>query len=694
VRRSRTLNVLCDLIRARSRSRPTVMVVEDMHWSDPSTIDLLSRLLERSGDVPLLLLFTCRPDFTPPWVNMPHVHALTLEPLTSSECAELFDALVGARSVPSAVRDELLARGDGIPLFVEELTRAFVDSADHVTDVLSSIPDTLQGLLLSRLDRLSPPVLETLHLASALGREFRFDVLASVSDKTVEALREDLSEVVGSGLVHRRELPTSETYLFKHALVADAAYASILRADRRRLHGRIAHRLREAVPAIPTGQPELLAHHFGEAGEPETAVDYWRQAGDGAIARGAYQEAVRHFDRGLELIPHIGDDRVQLRLEIELTESRGTALFSMLGYAHPQVESTFARASSLCERSGSSPPLRVLYGLWAVHLTRGDRDALELLLPRFDDLARSRDPVALLTAHANAGVYAYFLGDFETCLAEMTEATRWYSTSEHSTFLRRHGYGGGLYPFAYRMSSLMILGRPDQAAAAGRELQMLAEQAGNPYGLAIAGGFRMKLARDARDPKETFALADGQVEYTRRQMLPFWEGSAHCLRGWARALLGEAADGIAEIELGLRYLDAVGLCVTYPSQLGGLAEALTIAGDHEAALAAARRGLALCETKLDRCYEAELLRLEAEALWKLGDVASAESGLTRALALARRQSATLYALRAAASLARLLIEQGRGELARHELESVLVGITEGLDTSDIVQVRELLGALA
>ena len=192
---------------------------------------------------------------------------------------------------------------------------------------------------------------------------------------------------------------------------------------------------------------------------------------------------------------------------------------------------------SLCERDGSAPPLRVLYGLWAVHITRSNREAVEALLPRFQDLAASGDPVALLTAHANAGVYAFFSGDFERCLQQMTEATQWYATVEHSEFLRRHGYGGGLYPFAWRMWALSILGCSDQATAAGKELQALAEQARNPYGQAIATGYLINLARDRRDAKHTLELAEQQIEYTRRQMLPFWEGPAHCSRGWARVCM-------------------------------------------------------------------------------------------------------------------------------------------------------------
>ena len=695
VRRARTLSLLCDLARAQATNQPSVMLMEDVHWADPSTVDLLNRLFQRCSDVPLLLLLTMRPDGVPPALDVTQAQPMTLKPLTPPQCAELFDSMVGLRFVHAALRDDLLSRADGVPLFVEELTRALLDSTTgEVTAIPAGIPNTLQGLLVSRLDRLPWPALETIHLAATLSREFRFEVLAGVSDKPEPTLREDVHELVRSGLLYRQRGAAAETYIFKHALVADAAYKSILRSDRRRLHDQIAHRLRDAFPTFASEQPELLAHHFGEAGIPETAIDYWTRAGDAAMARGAYQEAVRHLDEGLDLLSQVGDPRLRLQREIELTESKGTALFSTLGYAHPQVESTFARASSLCEETGSSPTLRVLYGLWGVHLSRSHREGVQALLPKFAECARSGEPVAMLTAHTCAGLWSFFSGDFEQCLVETGEAKRWYSTAEHSAFLQRHGYGGGLYPFAYWMWSLSILGRSAQSAAAGEELRTLAERSGNAYGLAIARGFRINVARDRRDLDTALELSERQIEYGQRQMLPFWEGPAHCVRGWARACCGETAEGIAEIMMGLQYLDAVGLRATCPYHLGGLAEAQLLASANEAALETTERGLSMCETLLDRFYEAELRRLRAEAHRRLGDLESAESGFASALSLARRQSATLFVVRAATSLATVLAESGRVDAARRELESVLSGLAESLDTTDFANARELLHQIA
>jgi class 3 adenylate cyclase/tetratricopeptide (TPR) repeat protein len=688
VRRARTLHVLREVARALALSRPTAIVVEDLHWADASTLELLGMLAVQSQDVALALALTFRPEFTPPWAG-DHVHSVTLEPLSLAESAELVDAVVGERALPAPRRNELLARADGVPLFIEELTRTMLERPhEGVDDVVPSVPNPLRGLLASRIDRLSEASRETIHLASALSRQFRFDLIAAVSDKPADRLRDDLDELVRLGLVTRNQALASETYSFKHALIAEAAYESIVRSVRRRLHTEIAHRLRDRFPEMAAEQPELLARHFEEAGETEPAIAQWAHAGDNAVATGAYQEAVHHFDRALGLVDNLADDTARLERRIELTESKGTALFQMLGYADPLVEQTFAEASALCERHGSAPPLRVLYGLWVVNVSRSNGPGLDTLLPRFWELARSGDPVALMTAHANTGMRAFLRGEFQDCLAEMTTATQWYATTEHSAFLKRHGYGGGLYPFAWRMWVLAILGRRSEAFAADAELSRLAAQAANPYGLAIAGAFRGDVARDLRGPAATLELATRNIEYTRRQILPMWEGVAHCSRGWARAHLGETADGIAEIQLGLQYLDAVGLRATYPYHLSGLVEALLIAGDVDQALSSVQRGLAMCHTGLDRFYQAELIRLQAECHARLGNLDSAETGFNAALALARKQSAGLFAVRAAEGLSTLRVRQGKSDVARQTLDHVLAEMADSLPAEDVMAMRQ------
>ena len=464
-------------------------------------------------------------------------------------------------------------------------------------------------------------------------------------------------------------------------------------SDRRRLHRRIAHGLRERFPTMTAEQPELLARHFEEGGETPLAIEEWRRAGETAVRNGAYEEALSHFDHGLRLLGELRDAHQRLQHEIELTASKGTALFSRLGYAHPEVARIFARASALCEQDGSAPTFWVLYGLWAVHVTRSNRPALEALLPRFEELAKLGEGIAVWTAHANAGVLAFFRGDFAGCLERMTAAIRGYSSADDATLRENRGYGGGMYLFAYRLWSLAILGRLHEATLAEQVLRQQAEASRNPYGVAIADAYRLACARDRRDPQLTLTIADRQIEYTRQQLLPFWEGPAHCARGWARAQLGEVREGIAEIRLGLHYLEQVGLRATYAYQRSALVEALLLAGDAEEALDEVR-GLAVDQIDLDHFYEAELLRLEGECHARLGNLDAAESGFQAALALARRQSATQFALRSADSLARLRLRQGKPALAQTEFDAVLAELSRSLSPEDVVRWRQAVPSFA
>jgi class 3 adenylate cyclase/tetratricopeptide (TPR) repeat protein len=682
VRRARTLTLIRDLARAQVLLRPSLLIVEDIHWADPSTIEVITQLKELEADLALLLVLTLRTDdggdgeSPAPWDQWDEVRRLKLKRLNKRQSAKLFDALFGERSISDDLRKTVLSRFTGVPLFLEEVTRDLAEAKGPTIEAVAlAIPHRVEVLFRKRIDRLSSSARDTIRLASVLSRDFSFDLLASVGNKSRSALRDDLRTLRAARLVMtrrvvRRKGDVGETYNFSHALVADAAYEGILPHERRRLHLQIAQRLAELFPTIAQERPEVLARHFEEADSPGEAIEYWQRAGDRAIDRGAYQEAVSHLDHALALIPGLSPDERRRDKQIEITESKGTALFSKLGYAHPAVEENFAQASALCEQSGTTPPLRVLYGIWAVHMTRSNREAIEALLPRFFEIASADgSSIARHTARASAGIVAFFSGQFTQCLEDMTGAVSQYAEVGHS--VQWHGYGGGMYPFAYRMWSLTILGSMDAAAAARDDLQRLARKAGNPYGIAIADGFCANVARDCRDVADALALAERQIDYTRRQILPFWEGPAHCTRGWARASIGHVEDGIAEIRLGLQYLDAVGLRTTYPYQLGGLAEALLIAGDLAGAKEAAEQGLAISQVALDRFYEAELLRLRAEASRRLGDAVAAESGFRTALALATKQQATLFALRAAEDLGRWLVECGRADEARQTLEAVL-----------------------
>jgi tetratricopeptide (TPR) repeat protein len=557
------------------------------------------------------------------------------------------------------------------------------------------VPTSLRGLLLARLDALSPDAGETAQLAAALGREFRYELLRAASPKDESTLREDLREMTRAGLLVPRRSTGGESYVFKHALVRDAAYESMLKPTRRAWHARIAHVLRERFADVERRLPELLALHFGEGGEPEVAIGYWKRAGERASGRGAYLEAIRHYDRGLAVLRELEPSRDRTRHELALTEARGSALVSTRGYAAPEVEQAFARARGLCHELGEEIPIRVLYGTWGAPITRGDVAACDELIPHFRRLAETRgDPLSHLALHAILATYHYFRGSFGEALDASRQALEWYRDEQVRSFARETGDDLGMHAFGYLMSSLSSLGYADQAVVVLERMLSTAEAAGNPYGLAVALGHAMNLRRERGELEIAMQLAERQIALAMEQRLFHWLAPANVARGWVLARQGRHAEGIAQIQQGLDLFKAIGVRTSYHYLLCGMAEAQLWAGNVEPALAVVDEGLAMCEKFLDRCHEGELLRLKGECLLRQGAPAGAEEFYRRSLAWARERAAKPFELRATRSLSRLLAGRGEREAARELLRGVYEWFQEGHDTVDLREAREQLAALA
>jgi tetratricopeptide (TPR) repeat protein len=589
------------------------------------------------------------------------------------------------------VRGELVEKGDGIPLFIEELAHALLAAGDGSAH--PRLPNTLRGLLMSRLDSVGRAPTDSLHLAAALGRRFSSQVLAAAASRPTAEIVRELHELQRAGLLST-EGGSDGQYAFRHALVQEAVYDSMVRAERQLAHRRIAQGLLSAARGLIEERPELLAYHSTEAGSFGPAIEQWHQAGIRAISRGAYREAMGHLDRALSLVDHLGSSLQRHQTELALLESQGTALFSSFGYADPRVEEVFRKAFALCELLGGDVPHRTLYGLWSVQLARGAREEVDALLPMFAARARGGDPVGRLNADACAGLRAFLQGDFAHCVDKMNEAMRWYSSPEYTAFVAKHGYEGGLYLPAYRMWSTWILGQPDRAQLLALELESLASKGRvTPYGHCIAAGYRIFLARDRREHKLVVELASEQIAHAERQLIYLWQAPAHCSRGWAIAQLGGVAAGIAEIRAGLGVMRAGGLVTIRSYHSTALAEALLLAGEADEALAVTREGLALCASSVDAFCEAELRRLEGEALLALGRRADAESSMRAAFEVATRQGALSYALRAATSLAHAALASGDRSGARVLLAPVYGRFSEGFDTGDLRAARALLDQL-
>ncbi|HLY37790.1 MAG TPA: TOMM system kinase/cyclase fusion protein, partial [Candidatus Binatia bacterium] len=520
-----TLEAIVALFVRIAEEEPIVLVLEDLHWADPTTLDLVGLLvreiqgagLQEIGAPRLCAVLTARPTFTPGW-STEGVGVVSLGRLGRDDVSEMVSAGVGGTGIVSpALIDRIVRHADGIPLFVEEVTRILLESADatpETDDAGIEIPSTLRDLLAARLDGLSASGRETVQLGAALGREFRYEVLRAVARKEESLLREDLRELTDAGLLYPRASARAERYVFKHALVRDAAYETMTRITRQTIHGRIAAVLRQRFPEVERDQPETIALHFERGGNVESAVAYWTRAGYQAMSRAAYVESIHHLERALKLMESI-PDRARIRKEeLDLVQTLGMGLLATQGYASPAVEQIFDRALKLCGELGSDvPPLRVLSGVWGVQLTRGSREATAELLPKFRKLAQgSTDPAVLLAAHVTAGIRAFYTGDFAQAHDELERGAAYYSTAGVQRFIAEFGYDGGIYTYGYLVWTLWVLGHPDQAVAVRDRMMTLADESGHPYTLAVALAFSTNLAHDLRDPDTALHSTERAME--------------------------------------------------------------------------------------------------------------------------------------------------------------------------------------
>jgi TOMM system kinase/cyclase fusion protein len=642
-----------------AETRPLVIAVEDLQWADPTTLELLAALVREIGTpdaaggagARIALVFTARPEFTPPWA-LGDTGLIVLQRLARKDVEEMVSAgLAEGRPLADAVLEQVVTHADGIPLFVEEVTRVLMRSGPSA-DV--EIPSSLRDLLAARLDGLRPSARETAQLASVLGREFGGELLRAASPRDEAALRTDLRELTDTGVVFHRRSARSESYVFKHALIRDAAYETMVKPIRQSLHRGVAVVLRQRFPDVERAQPEVLAHHFERGGQIEKAVEYWKRAGDRTMARGAYAESVQHFEHGLALLARLPDAGKRTQLELGLTESLGTALLTTRGYSAPEVAEKFAHALQLCERLGEEAPARVLYGTWTAHINQSDRDATARLLVMIRRLGeRSDDPVDQLLAHGAVGIRAFLTGDFATAQAECQRSVQWYDTEGYRRFVREYGYDGGLHNFVWLMWSYWMTGHADQALKLQDDLLALAGRNPHPYPSLLVWSFAAVLAHDRGAAAAALDFTTRSIAVAVEQKFYYWLGPANCVQGWAAVQQGRIDEGVAQIQQGLGLLDAIGFRVLRGYYLSYLAEADLARGSLRDGPDAIREALGLADTLLDDFYTAELHRLDGELCRLRGDRTGAETRFRRALAHAQRQQATYFERRAATSLERL-----------------------------------------
>ena len=706
-RQERLFEALVAQLEGLAAKQPVLDVSEDAHWIDPTSLELLGRAVDRVQRLPVLLVITFRPDFAPRWTGYPHVTLLTLNRLGRRQVVALAERVAGGKALPAEVLAQIVAKTDGVPLFVEELTKAVLESGllrdEGDRYALAgplpalAIPATLHDSLMARLDRLAS-VKEVAQIGAALGREFSHELLAAVVPHSEERLRDALDQLVEAELVFRRGTPPEASYTFKHALVQDAAYESLLRSRRQQLHARIAQILEERFPETAATEPELLAQHCTQAGLAEQAAAYWHKAGQRALARSATAEAVAQLSQGLEVLQRLPDGPERQRQEHGLQLVLGHALTAAKGYSAPETGRAFARARELCRQIGDTTQLfPVLFGQYVHHLVRAEPVPAREVAEEMLRLARQQDDTAAqVAAHRAVGSAFDDLGELSSARAHLEQALALYDPVAHRSLAFLYAQDPRVAGLCWLSRSLFALGYPEQSLARIREAWVAARELAHPHTVAHALGFRCNLCQLFQDRCGVEEQAEALITLGTEQSFPFWLALGTIYQGWALADGGQAEAGIARVCAGLAGYWATGAQHRSPYLLALLAEVHGKAGETSEALDVVAEALARVEKTGECWFEAELHRLRGELLLSLPEPnrTEAEACFRRAMAVARGQEAKLWELRAAMSLARLWRDQGRRAQAHDLLAPVYGWFSEGFNTTDLKEAKRLLDELS
>jgi len=711
--KQKTLEALLTWLLKEAEKQPVRFVMEDLHWVDPSTLEFLSLLIDQAPTTRLYILLTFRPEFSPPRTSHSHLTQITLSRLARRQAEVMVEKVAGSKPLPAEVIQQVITKTDGVPLFVEELTKTVLESGllreaegrYELTGPLPplAIPTTLQDSLMARLDRLAS-VREVVQLSATLGREFTYELLRAVSPLDEATLQRELARLVEVELLYQRGLPPQARYVFKHALIQDAAYQSLLKSKRQQYHQQIAQILEERFAETRELHPELLAHHYTEAGLREQALPYWQWAGERATQCSANLEAISHFTKGLELLKALPDTPERAQQELTLQIALGIPLGITKGYVSTEVKSVYDRARELCQQVGETPQLySVLWALWRFYHVRAEfqlarelGEQLLLLAQRYQD----RD--FLLQAHHSLWTTLILLGEFTLAREHLEQGLTLYDPQQH----RSHAflYGGhdpGVCCRCQRGYVLWYLGYPDQAIKSNQEAIILAQELSHPYSLAVALEGATMVHQFRREAQGTQERAETVLAFSREHGFPVYSALATLYQGWALAEQGQEEEGISQMRQGLATYRATGAELGVPSQLARLSEVYGRTRQAQEGLSVLAEALAVADKSGDRRWATELYRLKGELTLARSRVQGLTSGVQKeaeecfwkAIEIARKQQAKSLELRATVSLARLWQQQGKQHEARNTLSAIYNWFTEGFDIKDLQEAKALLEEL-
>ncbi len=701
-----TLRALVDLIEAAACKQPSVMLFEDAHWADPTTLEVLDLLIGRVRTAPLLVVLTHRPELQSRWSQHGHVGALNLSKLTRTQSAAMVSGVAGGKALPDGLLEQILTRTDGVPLFVEELTKSILESGDlteaddHYEYVGSmrivNIPATLRDSLMARLDRFMP-VREIAQIGAAIGREFGHELIAAVALPHIQ-VDDALLRLTESGLAFRRGTPPDAVYTFKHALVQDAAYDSLLRSRRQELHAKIARVIEARFPNIKSTEPEVLAHHLTQAGLAEAAIPLWHAAGELALRRTALAEAVSHLNQGLELVSTLPGSLQRDAIELALRSRLGTAWLGLKGWAAQEVWTSLHPALALAkslERHDALAP--IFSGLFTNVLTQGRvAESVPWAQEAIEVAEATGDADLLIAGHVLACSCYCFAGEFTKAVEHADKVLDLYDYGTHHHLADMFNQDPKTVADTFGSICFWVLGYPDRASRLSDERDAHARRRGHPFdlGFALTSGAHEFDHRFSRE--DLLKRAEECERLGREHSLPvLWAVLAPFLYGQAAVQKGDAAEGVGPLKAGIAIWEATGGKLRSPAMKRLLAEGMALTGDLDNALHVIDEAIVQIERPgwEERMSYAEILRLKGWILSLKGNLEGAERNFLTSLDWARCQQAKMWELRTSTNLARLWQGQGKRRAAYELLAPVYGWFTEGFDTKDLLEAKSLLAEL-
>ena len=705
--RQKTLETIVVILLELAERQPVLFIVEDLHWIDPTTLELLTLVLDQTPAASMLVLLTCRPHFQPAWHHRSYLTEMTLNHLSHAQVAQIIHGMTEGKTLPQEVLAQIVAKTDGVPLFVEEITKAIFESG-HLKAVnghykligsLSTfaIPATLQDSLMARLDRLVTAK-GVAQMGATIGRQFAYALLQAVSQLDALTLQRELERLVEAELLYQRGVPPQATFTFKHALIQDTAAQSLLKSTRQQYHQRIAQVLEAQFPETAETEPELLAHHYTEAGRIAQAVPYWQQAGQKAVERSANVEAISHLTKGLALLQTLPETPECTQQKVDMSIALGASLIATKGYAAPEVGETYTSAQQLCQHLEDPYQLfPVLRGLWSYYLVRAELQTAHTLGEQLLALAQHvQDAAMLLAVHRALGATLFYLGAAASASTHLAQGLAFYDPQQHRAQAFLYGEDAGVVCRSHAALALWYLGYAEQGLARNDEAVTLAQHIVHPYSLGYALTVAASFHQHRREVRATQECAEAAIRLAMEQEFTYWMAYASIPHGWALAQRGQAREGLEQMPQSMQAFRATGSEILRPWFLSLLAEAHGSLGEPGAGLEALKEALTLVDTTGERWYEPELYRLKGELLLQQNADNQGEAAVCfhHALDLARNQQAKSFELRATTSLARLWQQQDKRAEAYELLAPIYGWFTEGFDTADLQEAKTLLEALA